>query len=176
MKAAPPADAVPIDLRPTTVGVDHDDIQIDLDDGGAGGNMSNAIDLSDGMADAEAALEAMQSFRLAEAALQRNDVAGAEKLAMKAVEGDPTQADYLSLLAWIRALGNAPAAVEEAISTMSDVISDDPSNERALFYRAKLYARANRVQEALADLDELLAANPHHREAASEARQLKQRA
>jgi len=176
MRAAPAAEAVPIDMRPTSVGVDHDDIQVDLDDGGAGGNMSNAIDLSDGMADAEAALEAMQSFRLAEAALQRNDVAGAEKLAMKAVEGDPTQNDYLSLLAWIRALGNAPAAVQEAISTMSDVINDDPSNERALFYRAKLYARTNRVQEALADLDELLAANPHHREAAAEARQLKQRA
>ncbi|MBS2014700.1 MAG: hypothetical protein JST00_17565 [Deltaproteobacteria bacterium] len=175
-----PADEIPVDLRPTEVGSPpNDDIEIDLDDGGAGGSgagRGNAIDLSDEMADAEAALEAMQSFRLAEAALQRNDIAGAEKLARKAVEGDPTQADYLSLLAWIRALGNAPAAIEEAIDTMSQVIADDPSNERALFYRAKLFARTNRIQEALADFDELLGANPHHREAAAEMRQLKQRA
>lgn len=171
MKAGSPI-AMPPTPASSSNGVDStDEIEIELDDGAAP-SMANAIDLSDGMADAEAALEAMQSFRLAEAALQRNDVAGAEKLARKAVEGDPTQADYLSLLAWIRALGNAPAAVEEAIQTMSDVITEDPSNERALFYRAKLFARTNRIKEAIADYDELLGANPHHREAAAERRKL----
>jgi cytochrome c-type biogenesis protein CcmH/NrfG len=133
-----------------------------------------SVDIDDqGLADAEAALEAMQNFRLAEAALQRNDMAAAENLARRAVEGDPLQSDYCTLLAWIRALGGNPAAMEEAIATMVDVLTDDPSNERALFYRAKLFVRTNRFREALADFNELLAISPHHREAATELRLLK---
>lgn len=135
----------------------------------------DGLDFGDGgMADAEAALEAMQSFRLAEAALQRNDVAAAEQLAHKAVQGDPSQADYVTLLAWVRALGGDPSAVEKAVSTMSKVLIEDPSNERALLYRGKLLARTNRLHEALNDLSELLSANPHHREAAAELRNVKQ--
>lgn len=140
--------------------------------GGPVGN-GGAVDLGDGMADAEAALEAMQSFRLAEAALQRNDLAGAEQLAKKAVDGDPTQFDYVTLLAWIRALSNDANAVEEAIATMTRVLSEDPSSERALLYRGKLLSRTNRVQEALVDFNELLASNPQHRDAQAELRYLK---
>jgi tetratricopeptide (TPR) repeat protein len=156
-------------------GDSNDDIEIELDDGGGPPN-NGAVDLGDdGMADAEAALEAMQSFRLAEAALQKNDVAGAHKLAQKAVEGDPTQADYITLLAWIRSLGGNPTAVDEAISTMTQVLEEDPSSERALLYRGKLLARTNRLQEALADFNELLGSNPQHRDAANEVRLLKSR-
>jgi cytochrome c-type biogenesis protein CcmH/NrfG len=115
----------------------------------------------------------MQSFRLAEAALQRNDVAAAEKLAQKAVDGDPTQVDYVTLLAWIRALGNEKTAVEQAIATMTKVLADDPSSERALLYRGKLFSRTNRYQEALVDFNELLASNPQHRDAQAEVRHLK---
>jgi hypothetical protein len=150
-----------------------DDIEIELDVG-AGSPNNRGVDISDdGFAEAEAALEAMQSFRLAEAALQRNDIAGAEKLAQKAVDGDPTQVDYVTLLFWIRALGNAPAAVEDAIATMTRVLAEEPSSERALLYRGKLLSRTNRYQEALADFNELLAANPQHRDAQAEVRHLK---
>ena len=169
MPLAPPAAA-----SDSNVGVDStDEIEIELDDGGGAPN-NRAIEIGDaGLADAEAALEAMQSFRLAEAALQRNDLAGAQKLAQKAVDGDPSQADYVTLLAWIRAHANSPAAIEAAISTMTQVLSEDPSSERALLYRGKLLARTNRIKEALADFNELLAGNPGHREAAAEARRLK---
>jgi len=144
--------------------------------GAPGSSRSDAFDIDDeGLADAEAALEAMQSFRSAEAALQRGDMASAERLAQKAVDGDPSQADYVTLLAWIRAHAGGGGAVESAIMTMTRVLSDDPSNERALLYRGKLYVRANRVADAAADFNELLAANPQHREAAAELRQLKQR-
>jgi tetratricopeptide (TPR) repeat protein len=145
------------------------DVPIDLDDGGPG-----VIEIGEGgIADAEAALEAMQSFRLAEGALQRNDMVAAEEHAKKAVAGDPNQPDYLTLLAWIKSLVNTPKALEEAIRTMSKVLIEDPSNERALFYRGKLLIRTNRLPEALHDFNELLSANPHHREAQNEARQLK---
>jgi hypothetical protein len=156
----------------TSGALSGDDIDIELDDGSS--PMSNAIEIGDdGMADAEAALEAMQNFRLAEAALQRNDMANAHKLAQKAVDGDPTQADYVTLLAWVRSLGKNPQMIEEAIATMTQVLGDDPSNERALLYRGKLLARTNRFQEALADLNELLAGNPQNRDAQAELRTLK---
>ncbi len=151
---------------------ENDDIEIELDMGGPVGN-NGAVDLGSDLADAEAALEAMQSFRLAEAALQRNDLAGAEQLAKKAVDGDPTQYDYVTLLAWIRAQKNDASSVDDAIATMTRVLSEDPSSERALLYRGKLFARMNRVQEALVDLNELLASNPQHRDAQAELRNLK---
>jgi Flp pilus assembly protein TadD len=133
-----------------------------------------AIEIGDeGLADAEAALEAMSSFRLAEGALQRNDIAAAEEHARRAVAGDPTQADYITLLAWVRAQSGAHQPTEEAIRTMSKVLIEDPSNEKALFYRGKLLVRTNRLPEALNDFNELLSANPHHREAQAEVRELK---
>lgn len=118
----------------------------------------------------------MQSFRLAEAALQKNDLAAAQKLAQKAVNGDPLQADYVMLLSWILAQGGDPATVEEAIATMTEVLGDDPTSERALLYRGRLLARTNRTSDALADFNEILASNPQHREALAEVRQLKSKA
>jgi hypothetical protein len=119
------------------------------------------------------AAEAVSSFRLAEGALERNDAGAAEEHARKAVAADPTQPDYVTLLAWIRALGGAPQAVEDAIRTMSKVLIEDPSNERALLYRARLLVRTNRLPEALNDFSELLSANPNHAEAQNEARELR---
>lgn len=167
---AAPGPAVAVDRAAASDGK-SDDIDVDLGDSNT---QNRAFDLGDdGFADAEIALEAMQSFRLAEAALQRNDRPGAEKLAQKAVDGDPSQPDYVTLLAWIQALGDDPELIEQAISTMSGVLTDDPSSERALLYRGKLFARTGRANAALADLNELLAANPQHREALAEVRQLK---
>jgi tetratricopeptide (TPR) repeat protein len=151
-----------------------DEIDIDVDDGRGGRSNGSAIEIDDGgLADAESALEAMQSFRLAEAALQRNDLANAQKLAQKAVDGDPTQFDYITLLAWIRSLANTPQAIEAAINTMTEVLAEDPSSERALLYRGKLHARTNRLHEALADFNEVLSSNPQNRDAANEARLIK---
>jgi hypothetical protein len=125
----------------------------------------------DDLAEAEAALEAMANFQLAEGALEDNDLATAEDLARKAVEADPSQGEYITLLAWIRAQRGAP--VEESIRSMSKVLIEDPSNEKALLYRGKLLVRKNRLPEALNDFEELLSANPQHQEAQSEAQQLR---
>ncbi len=134
----------------------------------------SAIEIGDaGIADAEEALEAMTSFRLAEGALERNDRAAAEEHAKKAVAGDPSQPDYIALLAWIRSLGGAPGVVEDSIRTISKVLIEDPSNEKALLYRGKLLVQTNRLHEAMNDFNELLSANPHHREAQAAAQELK---
>jgi cytochrome c-type biogenesis protein CcmH/NrfG len=120
--------------------------------------------------DPASGIDAASSFRLAESALQRNDFVAAEQHASKALAGDPTQPDYMALFAWIRTLGGAPT--DEAIRTMSKVLIEDPSNEKALFYRGKLLVKKNRLPEALNDFTELLSANPNHQEAQAEVREL----
>jgi hypothetical protein len=165
--AAPPAphssrSRMPAQPQPPPP-AESSEISIDVDLSGG--------ELSDDMAEAEAALQAMTSFRMAEAALQRGDLQGAETLAAKAYKADPTQSDYSTLLAWVRVqLGKVRA--DAAVLTMTTVLEDDPSNERALLYRGKLYAQLGRAPEATADFNELLSTNPHHREAAAALRSL----
>jgi hypothetical protein len=127
------------------------------------------------MAEAERALDAMTDFRLAEAALQRSDVAGAEKLAQKAVLADPDQVEYAALLAWVRAMSGNPTVVTESIQRLNAVIDADSTCERALLYRGKLLKRTDRSREALRDFEAVLEVNPKNKEAASEARLVKMR-
>ncbi len=146
------------------------EIEVDLEDPGGG----RAVALGDdAVADAEAALEAMQHFRSAEAALQRNDIVAARHLAQKAVEGDPMQGDYIVLLAWALAQGGDAQATTEAIGEISNVLHDEPANERGLLYRGRLWARMNHFEEAVADFSELLVTNPQNREAQTELRAIK---
>ena len=124
-------------------------------------------------AGAERALEAMTNFRLAETALQRGDMQLAERLAKKAAEGEPEQAEYVALYAWIGAMGGSANQVAEAIDTISRVLREDPTCERAYVYRGKLHKRASKTKEALQDFEAVLKMNPKHREAASEVRLLR---
>jgi tetratricopeptide (TPR) repeat protein len=126
---------------------------------------------------AERALEAMTSFRLAESALQRNDLVQAERLAARAVTGDPEQIDYVSLHVWIHATlaGDDDSAIE-AIQTLTRLLAQEADNERALLHRGRLLKRVGRLREALRDLERVAALNPRNKEAAGEIRALKQRA
>jgi len=131
---------------------------------------------SSDMDGAEKALEAMTHFRLAESALQRGDLAQAERLAARAVASDAEQTDYRALHAWVRAQATTTdAAALEGIDALTGVLAEDADNERALLYRGKLYKRVNRTREALKDFERIVQANPRHREASTEARLLKQR-
>ena len=73
-------------------------------------------------------------------------------------------------------ISGQPHGFGEAINTLSKLLAEDAENERALIYRGKLLKKMNRMREALRDFERLLKANPRHREAAQEARLLKQRA
>jgi tetratricopeptide (TPR) repeat protein len=127
-------------------------------------------------ADAERLLEAMTHFRLAEEALQRNDLAEAERLAARAVVNDPTQLDYVALHIWIRAMTSTKNdGFGEAVLALSKLLAEEPKNERALLYRGKLLKKTSRIREALRDFERLLQANPRHHEANQEIRLLKQR-
>jgi Tfp pilus assembly protein PilF len=125
------------------------------------------------MEDAKHALQAMTDFRLADKALERNDLATAERLAKKAVDGDPDKAEYRALVAWLAALSSRKDAVKEALVGLAEVLNDDPLCERALLYRGKLHKRENRNSEALRDFMMALDVNPKNTEAASEVRLLR---
>ena len=132
------------------------------------------LDSSAEAGSAEAHLQAMTHFRMAESALQRGDVAQTEKLAHKATKGEPAHGDYLALYTWIRAMGtHTDTGILEAIVTLNKIIDNDPS-ERALLYRGKLWKRMKKVRDALRELQRVLELNPRHREAASEVRLIKQ--
>jgi tetratricopeptide (TPR) repeat protein len=126
----------------------------------------------EGLADAEAALEAMSYFQNAETAALKGDWKTAELLAKKAIKGDDSEPSYPVLLAWVQAqAGTLP--VDDAIRSISKVLIEDPSNEKALFYRGKLLTKKNKLREAINDFDELLSANPNHVEAQSEVKALR---
>ncbi|HQY60015.1 MAG: hypothetical protein IPF92_26450 [Myxococcales bacterium] len=128
----------------------------------------------EGVADAERALGAVTDFRLAEAALKRGDIPSAEVLAEKAVEGDPSQAEYRALLTWVRSQSRPNEALE-FVGEFDLIIADDPVCETAHFYRGKLLKALGRQMDALAAFEDVLALNPDHRGASIEVRVLRAR-
>ena len=123
--------------------------------------------------DPERLVQAMAEFRLAEAALQRDDTVQADELARKALAAEPTNSDYGALVAWIGAITGAQGAIPLAIAKLNVILKDDPTCERALLYRGRLYKRAKRAAEALRDFSAVIDVNPQNAEAASEVRLLR---
>jgi hypothetical protein len=132
-----------------------------------------AAESGEDMGDAERALQAMTDFRLAETALQRNDTEKAERLARKAVEGEPSNGEYVAFLAWVHALSGKNEHVQDAIARLGEVLKADALCERALLYRGKLLKKTNRLAEASRDFQTVLDVNPRNNEAASELRLLR---
>ncbi len=118
----------------------------------------------------QSVLRATMAFQRAEVLLKRNAVEAAEKEARAAVEGDPDQADYEALLAWIEALRNPEADVTQQIARISRAIKREPSNVRARWYRAQLYKRMGRDTLARSDLRHIVEINPNHLDATRELR------
>ena len=123
--------------------------------------------------DSERGVQAMTDFRMAEAALQRNDNAQAEVLARKAYAAEPKNADYGALVAWTQALAGSKDAIPLAIAKLNVILKEEALCERALLYRGRLYKRAKRNVEALRDFSTVLDINPKHSEASTEVRLLR---
>jgi tetratricopeptide (TPR) repeat protein len=131
---------------------------------------------SSGLGEAELAIEAMTNFRLADTALQRNDLASAARLAQKAIDADPSQAEYRALLAWVQALqSNNEAAFGEAVEAITALLQEDPSSDRGLLYRGRLHKKLGNMEDALADFEGVLTLTPNNREAQNEVRALKKK-
>ncbi len=127
----------------------------------------------DEQAKVQAVLEAATDFQKAEFHLKRNDMAKAYELAKRAFDLDPEQADYLALMAWVEAQRSENLGKEktlEKVAVLDKAIKMNPSCERAYFYRAQLYKRAEEPRKAYQDFKKAVELNPRNLDAAREVR------
>jgi curved DNA-binding protein CbpA len=121
----------------------------------------------------ERMLGAAKAYQRAEVLFKKGNLEGAEQEARLAMEGDPEQADYVSLYAWIVANGREPittARYEDLIELLSRALKRGPQSERAHFWRGQLLKRAGRLEEAHREFRWVVHHNPHHVDAAREIR------
>jgi len=118
-------------------------------------------------------VEAAANFQKAEVCLRRNDLAHAEVLCRKAHEADPTQSDYLAMLAWLHAQkpdSQSPGKTAECIQMLDRAISINARCERAYFWRGLLQKRLGKADSAFRDFRRAAELNPRNIDAAREVR------
>jgi hypothetical protein len=142
-------------------GLEEEDIPINVDD-------AEAADT-----DADRELDPPAHFGMAEAALERGELGKAERMARLAMDGEPGRHDYVALYAWVRALTGSAPMMSESLEMLSGIVAREPTHERALLYRGRLYKRTGRTADARNDFEALVRAYPSHREGGIEVRLLR---
>jgi curved DNA-binding protein CbpA len=118
-------------------------------------------------------VEAATAFQKAEVCFRRNDLVQAETLCRKAHEDDPTQPDYLAMLAWLVALkpeNQAPEKTVQSIQMLERAVSMSDKCERAFFWRGMLLKRLGKGEAAYKDFRRAADLNPRNIDAAREVR------
>jgi curved DNA-binding protein CbpA len=125
-------------------------------------------------------VDAALEFQKAEILLKKNDLAGAEQLASRAVQADPDQPEYLTLLVWIRAMrrgdppelheGQTSAHYDDLLKHLDGILNKEKEFERALYYRGVLLKRSGRVERAIRDFRLAAQLNPKNLDAVREVR------
>lgn len=127
----------------------------------------------DDQAKIQAILEAATEFQKADILLKRNpNDPQAYELVKKCVALDE-QPDYLATLAWLDAQKpewQAKDKTLEKVLILDRCIQQNPNSERAIFYRAMLYKRADVPAKALKDFKRAAEINPRNLDAAREVR------
>jgi hypothetical protein len=118
-------------------------------------------------------LDAATNFQKAEICLKRNDLVQAEQLVRLAFEGDPMQADYLALLAWLEAIkpeNHRAPATERRIAMLDRAIKMSDKCSNAYYYRGLLYKRLGNEKQAYKDFKDAADLNPRNIDAIREVR------
>jgi curved DNA-binding protein CbpA len=122
----------------------------------------------------QAILEAATEFQKAEFLLKRNlGDPQAYEMVKRCVLLDSEQADYLATLAWLDAQKPEWLSREktlEKVLVLDRCIQKNPNCERAFFYRAMLYKRADEPNKALKDFKKAAELNPRNLDAMREVR------
>jgi len=141
-----------------------------------GGQVPDAPDESRAAAPGDAierALEADDAYRRALDLTRRGELELAKVHALRALELDTENPDYVAINAWLGASSGEPDAIEHSIQRLTDALRGSPGCQTAMLFRARLYRKVNRLNEALQDFEAVLRLNPSNREANSEARSLR---
>jgi curved DNA-binding protein CbpA len=122
-------------------------------------------------------LRAEEAFKQGEMALRREQIAQAVASFTTAVELQPKEPEYQALLAWatFAAAADKQAIAGKTRATLTRAAQDNPDSPTARFYLGRVERILGREKEALDHFREVLAIQPRHAEASSEARVLEQR-
>jgi curved DNA-binding protein CbpA len=118
-------------------------------------------------------IEAATNFQKAEVCLRRGDNAQAEALCARAREADPTQPDYIAMLAWLLQLkpeNQTPEGLKVSLDMLDRAISLSNRCEKAFFWRGMLLQRMGRTGAAVRDFKRASELNPRNIDAAREVR------
>ncbi len=114
-------------------------------------------------------LRAATAYQKAEVLMRRNNVIGALEEARKAVELDPSQADYIALLAWVEAT-QLNANLEEILARIEKAQRLEPNNTRIRWYRGSILKRMGKNGKAIGDFRFIVENDPRHVDAQREIR------
>ncbi len=117
-------------------------------------------------------LRAATAFQKAEVLLKKHNLVAAEEQAKAALEGDPEQAEYIALDAWIQSLkpDRANGPFDDLIARLEFAVAREPNNQRARWYRGQLFKRSGKANAAIKDFRWIAEHNPKHLDAIREVR------
>ena len=114
-------------------------------------------------------LRAATAFQKAEVLMKRNNNAAALEEARKAVELDPSQADYIAILAWLES-SLLNANLDEILARLEKATRLEPNNTRIRWYRGSLLKRMGKNGKAIGDFRFIVENDPRHLDAQREIR------
>ncbi len=114
-------------------------------------------------------LRAATSYQKAEVLMRRNNAVAALEEVRKAVEMDPSQADYIALLAWVEAT-QLNANLEEILARIEKAQRLEPNNTRIRWYRGSILKRMGKNGKAIGDFRFIVENDPRHVDAQREIR------
>lgn len=115
-------------------------------------------------------LRAASAFQKAEVLAKREDWVAALKVAEQAYQGDPNQAEYGALYAWIAARASDSPNYPELLQILNRAVKMQRNNVRVRLYRAAVFKLAGQAQEAMRDYRVVSDLDPTNVEAQRELR------
>lgn len=115
-------------------------------------------------------LRAASAFQKAEVLAKREDWAAALKVAEQAHQGDPNQAEYGALYAWIAARATENPNYDELLQILNRAVKMQRNNVRVRLYRAAVFKMAGHTLEAMRDYRVVSDLDPTNVEAQRELR------
>jgi curved DNA-binding protein CbpA len=114
-------------------------------------------------------LRAATAFQKAEVLMKRNNNVAALEEARRALELDPSQADYIALLAWVES-SQLNANLEEILARIEKAQRMEPNNTRIRWYRGSILKRLGKNGKAVGDFRFIVENDPRHVDAQREIR------
>ncbi|MEO6600581.1 MAG: DnaJ domain-containing protein [Polyangiaceae bacterium] len=114
-------------------------------------------------------LRAATAFQKAEVLMKRNNTLAALEEARRALELDPSQADYIALLAWVESSQLNPN-LEDILARIEKAQRMEPNNTRIRWYRGSILKRLGKTGKAVGDFRFIVENDPRHVDAQREIR------